>query len=102
MLHENCNIYQGKFECAAEESKNVEFLITLVHCGLPHSAAVVEELPNWGGMHALITQSQVPVMTAGFLPVIPKLLLNMLRFTKHSSLSGRATPVVPAHSTTVL
>ncbi len=50
---------------------NTEFLISLIRCGLPHSAPAPGELPPWGGIHALITTANVPLMRVGFLPVIP-------------------------------
>ena len=30
------------------------------------------ELPTWGGIHALVSKANVPVMRVGFLPMIPK------------------------------
>ena len=30
-------------------------------------------LPSWGGMHALITDANDPLMRVGFLPIIPSL-----------------------------
>ncbi len=58
-------------EEAVEQSVNTEFLISLIRCGLPCSAAAPGELPPWGGIHALVTTANVPLMRVGFLPVIP-------------------------------
>ena len=55
---------------ASKNSEKIEFLITLLRCGLPgeiHQDAI----PPWAGVHALITQSQSPLMRVGFMPVIP-------------------------------
>ena len=79
---ENCNIDHNRVECAAREFEKVEFFVTLVRCGLPHSAAVVGELPTWGGIHALITESKVPVMRVEFLPVIPQPVTEYATFHK--------------------
>ena len=55
---------------AIAESLNTEFIIYLTRSGLPHYTAAPGELLPWGGIHAIITTSNVPLMRVGFLPLI--------------------------------
>ena len=57
-------------EKAVEESVKTEFVVSLASCGLPYGTATTGSLPPWGGIHALITSHDVPLMHVGFLPVI--------------------------------
>ena len=49
--------------------ENIEFLISLIKSGLPppncHGA------PTWAGVHALISNAEIPLNRVAFLPVIP-------------------------------
>ena len=72
VLVENVNVdIVSEADGAVDRSVNTEFLISLIRCGLPHSAPAPGDLPPWGGIHALITTADVPLMRVGFLPVIP-------------------------------
>ena len=57
-------------EVASKTAEKIEFLITLLRCGIPESETS-DILPPWSGIHALITSSQSPLMRVGFLPVLP-------------------------------
>lgn len=59
---------------AVEKFGREEFLISLSRYGMPNlpsHSAQPGELPPWGGIHALISTGQVPLMRFGFLPVVP-------------------------------
>jgi hypothetical protein len=50
-----------------------EFFIKLLHSELPESMPNLPgELPTWGGIHALVSTANVPLMRVGFFPMIPK------------------------------
>ena len=70
-LLENIDTILDTTDSAILKSKQVEFLISLFRCGLPRSSAPPGKLPPWGGVHALITDAQAPLMRVGFLPVLP-------------------------------
>ena len=72
ILAENTNLLiEGQILEALKESRRNEFLITFIRVGLPHSRHTAGQLPPWGGIHALISKMDVPMMRVGFLPVIP-------------------------------
>ena len=52
-----------------DEACRHERLISLLRISVPDSSP--QCLPSWGGVHALITNANVPLMRVGFLPVIP-------------------------------
>ena len=56
---------------ASKKAEKMEFLITLLRSGLPGTICLQDAIPPWAGVHALITQSQSPLMRVGFLPVLP-------------------------------
>ena len=71
-LIENCNLVSIKPEQDAINASQIEFLLTLIRSGMPYAATVPGELPTWGGIHALVSKVNVPLMRVGFLPMIPK------------------------------
>ena len=57
-------------DAAVTKSLDVEFLITLMRCGLQNDSQSV--IQPWSGIHALITEIQAPLMRVGFLPILPE------------------------------
>ena len=61
LLIKNCNLVSIKPEQAGINASRIEFVLTLVRSGMPHSATVPGELPTWGGIHALFSKTKCPV-----------------------------------------
>ena len=72
-LRENSNLGLCDPDQAAIDANKIEFVISLVRSQILDSTSNVPgELPTWGGIHALISEANVPLMRVGFLPMIPK------------------------------
>lgn len=71
MIVEDTDLTNDENDVAIQQSILVEFLITLIRCGLPISTKEPGELPPWAGIHALVTTHQAPLMRVGFMPVLP-------------------------------
>ena len=56
---------------ARSASAKREFLISLIRCG-----ASAEDSLIWAAVHTLVSSTVVPMMRVGFLPVIPKPIID--------------------------
>ena len=73
VLRENSNLGLCNPEQVAKDADKTEFVITLVRSEIPNLTTIQPgELPTWGGIHALVSEANVPLMRVGFLPMIPK------------------------------
>ncbi len=73
VLRENSNLGLCNPDQAAKDADKTEFVITLVRSELPNVMANLPgDLPTWGGIHALVSEANAPLMRVGFLPMIPK------------------------------
>ncbi len=69
VLRENSNLGLCNPDQAAKDADKTEFVITLVRSELPNlTANLPGDLPTWGGIHALVSEANVPLMRVEFLP----------------------------------